>query len=189
MLKVLRWFRGIVVIDEAYIDFSERESYIKYLKEFPNLVILQTFSKAYGCAAIRLGMAFASKEIIDILSKIKYPYNVNQLTQQQAISMLHKHYEIERWVKTLKEERDYLEAEFEKLPCTIKLFPSDANFFLAKVTDAKKIYAYLVSKGIIVRNRTNVSLCRDCLRITIGTRPENDTLLEALNAFGMQSGK
>lgn len=140
-------------------------------------------AKAWGCAAIRLGMAFASVEIIGILSKIKYPYNVNQLTQQQAISMLHKHYEIERWVKTLKEERDYLEEEFEKLPCTIKLFPSDANFFLVKVTDAVKIYNYLVGEGIIVRNRHSVSLCCNCLRVTVGTRIENNTLLAALRKY------
>ena len=112
----------------AYNDFSSAPSFLEDLDKYPNLVVFQTFSKAWGCAAIRLGMAFASTEIIAILSKIKYPYNVNQLTQQQAVSMLHKHYEIERWVKTLKEERDYLEEEFRKLSCTIKLFPSDANF-------------------------------------------------------------
>jgi histidinol-phosphate aminotransferase len=173
----------LVMLDEAYNDFSQAPSFLEELDKYPNLVVFQTFSKAWGCAAIRLGMAFASKEIIDILSKIKYPYNVNQLTQQQAISMLHKHYEIERWVKTLKEERDYLEAEFEKLPCTIKLFPSDANFFLAKVTDAVKIYNYLVGEGIIVRNRHNISLCCNCLRVTVGTRVENNTLLAALKNY------
>ena len=183
ILTLLRQFQGIVIVDEAYADFSEAPSFLSRLDEFPNLIVLQTFSKAWGCAAIRLGMAFASKEIIDILSKIKYPYNVNQLTQQQAIAMLHKHYEIERWVKTLKEERDYLEAEFEKLPCTIKLFPSDANFFLAKVTDAVKIYNYLVGEGIIVRNRHNISLCCNCLRVTVGTRVENNTLLAILKKY------
>ena len=171
------------MLDEAYNDFSKAPSFLEELDKYPNLVVFQTFSKAWGCAAIRLGMAFASKEIIDILSKIKYPYNVNQLTQQQAIAMLHKHYEIERWVKTLKEERDYLEAEFEKLPCTIKLFPSDANFFLAKVTDAVKIYNYLVGEGIIVRNLHNISLCCNCLRVTVGTRVENNTLLAILKKY------
>ena len=170
-------------VDEAYSDFSDAPSFLEELDKYPNLVVFQTFSKAWGCAAIRLGMAFASVEIIGILSKIKYPYNVNQLTQQQAISMLHKHYEIERWVKTLKEERDYLEEEFEKLPCTIKLFPSDANFFLVKVTDAVKIYNYLVGEGIIVRNRHSVSLCCNCLRVTVGTRIENNTLLAALRKY------
>ena len=180
---LLREFEGLVILDEAYSDFSDAPSFLEELDKYPNLVIFQTFSKAWGCAAIRLGMTFASVEIIGILSKIKYPYNVNQLTQQQAISMLHKHYEIERWVKTLKEERDYLEEEFEKLPCTIKLFPSDANFFLVKVTDAVKIYNYLVGEGIIVRNRHSVSLCCNCLRVTVGTRIENNTLLAALRKY------
>ena len=182
--KVLCRFEGLVMLDEAYNDFSAAPSFLEELDKYPNLVVFQTFSKAWGCAAIRLGMAFASTEIIGILSKIKYPYNVNLLTQQQAISMLHKHYEIERWVKTLKEERDYLEEEFRKLPCTIKLFPSDANFFLVKVTDAVKIYNYLVGEGIIVRNRHSVSLCCNCLRVTVGTRVENDTLLAALRKYG-----
>ena len=180
---LLREFEGLVILDESYSDFSDAPSFLEELDKYPNLVVFQTFSKAWGCAAIRLGMAFASVEIIGILSKIEYPYNVNQLTQQQAISMLHKHYEIERWVKTLKEERDYLEEEFEKLPCTIKLFPSDANFFLVKVTDAVKIYNYLVGEGIIVRNRHSVSLCCNCLRVTVGTRIENNTLLAALRKY------
>ena len=187
--KIIREFDGLVILDEAYNDFSEAPSFLDELDKYPNLIVLQTFSKAWGCAAIRLGMAFASQEIISIFSKIKYPYNVNLLTQKEAIAMMHRHYEVERWVKSLLEERARLIDEFIQLPCCEKIYPTDANFFLAKVTDAKKIYAYLVSKGIIVRNRTNVSLCRDCLRITIGTRPENDTLLEALNDFGMQSGK
>ncbi|WP_349937155.1 aminotransferase class I/II-fold pyridoxal phosphate-dependent enzyme, partial [Bacteroides cellulosilyticus] len=141
------------------------------------------FSKAWGCAAIRLGMAFASTEIIGILSKIKYPYNVNQLTQKQAIEMLHKYYEIERWVKRLKEEREDLEKRFSELPLTVKVFPSDANFFLARVTDAVKIYNYLVGEGIIVRNRNSISLCGNCLRVTVGTRMENDKLIEALKSY------
>ena len=147
------------------------------------MIVFQTFSKAWGCAAIRLGMAFASKEIISIFSKIKYPYNVNLLTQKEAVMMLHRHYEVERWVKSLLEERTRLVNEFVELPCCEKIYPTDANFFLAKVTDAKKIYNYLVGKGIIVRNRTSISLCRDCLRVTIGTRPENDMLWEALKNY------
>ena len=180
---LIRQFDGLVILDEAYNDFSEAPSFLENLNRYPNLIVLQTFSKAWGCAAIRLGMAFASPDIIGILSKIKYPYNVNQLTQKQAVEMLHRYYEIERWVKTLKEERDYLEEEFEKLPCTIKLFPSDANFFLVKVTDAVKIYNYLVGEGIIVRNRHSVSLCCNCLRVTVGTRIENNTLLAALRKY------
>ena len=129
---LLREFEGLVILDEAYSDFSDAPSFLEELDKYPNLVVFQTFSKAWGCAAIRLGMAFASVEIIGILSKIKYPYNVNQLTQQQAISMLHKHYEIERWVKTLKEERDYLEEEFEKLPCTSNCSRLMRTFFWLK---------------------------------------------------------
>lgn len=181
--KLIREFEGLVVLDEAYNDFSEAPSFLEELGKYPNLIVLQTFSKAWGCAAIRLGMAFASPEIIGIFSKIKYPYNVNELTQKQAMEMLHRYYEIERWVETLKEERSYLEKEFAALPCTVEVFPSDANFFLARVTDAVKIYNYLVGEGIIVRNRNSISLCGNCLRVTVGTRVENDKLLEALRNF------
>ena len=180
---LLREFEGLVILDEAYSDFSDAPSFLEELDKYPNLVVFQTFSKAWGCAAIRLGMAFASKEITSIFSKIKYPYNVNLLTQKEAVMMLHRHYEVERWVKSLLEERTRLVNEFVELPCCEKIYPTDANFFLAKVTDAKKIYNYLVGKGIIVRNRTSISLCRDCLRVTIGTRPENDMLLEALKNY------
>ena len=128
-------------------------------------------------------MAFASSEIIGILNKIKYPYNVNLLTQKQAMEALLRYYDIERWVNALKEERGLLEAEFAKLPCTVKLFPSNANFFLVRVTDAVAIYDYLVKKGIIVRNRHSVALCGNCLRVTVGTRLENETLLEALKEY------
>lgn len=181
--KVLNSFDGLVVVDEAYNDFSEAPSLLADLDRYPNLIVLQTFSKAWGCAAIRLGMAFASTDIISIFSKIKYPYNVNQLTQKQALEMLHRHYEIDRWVKILKEERGYLESEFARLPCTVHIFPSDANFFLVRVTDAMKIYNYLVGEGIIVRNRHTVSLCGNCLRVTVGTRVENDKLLNALRHY------
>lgn len=181
--KVLNSFDGLVVVDEAYNDFSEAPSLLADLDRYPNLIVLQTFSKAWGCAAIRLGMAFASTDIISIFSKIKYPYNVNQLTQKQALEMLHRHYEIDRWVKILKEERGYLESEFARLPCTVHIFPSDANFFLVHVTDAIKIYNYLVGEGIIVRNRHTVSLCGNCLRVTVGTRVENDKLLDALRHY------
>ncbi len=181
--KTIREFDGLVILDEAYNDFSEAPSFLKELDQYPNLIVLQTFSKAWGCAAIRLGMAFASQEIISIFNKIKYPYNVNRLTQEQAIDMLRRYDEIERWIQTLKEERERLEKEFAKLPCTMKIFPSDANFFLARVTDAVKIYDYLVGRGIIVRNRNSVSLCGNCLRITVGTRSENERLVEALAEY------
>lgn len=181
--KLLSSFQGLVVLDEAYNDFSEVPSFLTELEKYPNLIVLQTFSKAWGCAAIRLGMAFASPQIIAVFNKIKYPYNVNLLTQKQAIEMLHRYYEVERWVRTLKEERGYLEAAFAKLPCTVKIYPSNANFFLARVTDAVKIYNYLVGQGIIVRNRHSVTLCGNCLRVTVGTRIENNKLIEALKNF------
>lgn len=181
--ELLEEFDGLVVLDEAYIDFSDSPSFLEVLDKYPNLIVLQTFSKAWGCAAIRLGMAFASKEIIGILSKIKYPYNVNQLTQQQALEMLKRHDEVERWVEILKEERELLADRFHELPLTLEVFPSDANFFLVKMKNAVKIYNYLVSKGIIVRNRHSVSLCGNCLRVTVGTREENDKLIEALKNY------
>ena len=178
--SLLNKFDGLVIVDEAYIDFSSSESLLKDLDKYPNLIVLQTFSKAWGCAAIRLGMAFASPEIIGIFNKIKYPYNVNRLTQEEAIRVLQHPETIKGWVNTLLEERARVMEEFVKLPCCVRVFPTDANFFLAKVYEATQIYNYLVSEGIIVRNRTNVALCNDCLRITIGTKEENEALLDAL---------
>ncbi len=178
--SLLKKFDGLVVVDEAYIDFSSSESLLKDLEQYPNLIVLQTFSKAWGCAAIRLGMAFASPEIIAIFNKIKYPYNVNRLTQEEAMKVLKQPELIKAWVNTLLEERTRVMDEFVKLPCCVRVFPTDANFFLVKVYEATQIYNYLVSEGIIVRNRTNVALCNDCLRITIGTKEENDALLDAL---------
>ena len=182
--KTLAAFSGLVIIDEAYNDFSSAPSFLQQLDKYPNLVVFQTFSKAWGCAAIRLGMAFASAEIISIFNKIKYPYNVNQLTQQQALSMLQRYDEIEGWVKELIAERGRLMDAFSSLTCVKEIFPSDANFFLARVTDAGAIYNYLVAKGIIVRNRSSISLCGNCLRVTVGTPAENKTLLDALQAYG-----
>lgn len=182
--KTLAVFSGLVIIDEAYNDFSSAPSFLQQLDKYPNLVVFQTFSKAWGCAAIRLGMAFASAEIISIFNKIKYPYNVNQLTQQQALSMLQRYDEIEGWVKELIAERGRLMDAFSTLTCVKEIFPSDANFFLTRVTDAGAIYNYLVAKGIIVRNRSSISLCGNCLRVTVGTPAENKTLLEALQAYG-----
>ena len=183
---LLNKFDGLVVVDEAYIDFADAPSLLDDLDKYPNLIVLQTFSKAWGSAAIRLGMAFASPEIIAIFNKIKYPYNVNLLTQQAAIQLLQQPEQIKAWVNILLEERSRVMKEFEQLPCCIRVFPTDANFFLAKVYEATAIYNYLVSEGIIVRNRTNVALCKDCLRITIGTKEENDTLLEALRKIEVE---
>ena len=183
---LLNKFDGLVVVDEAYIDFADAPSLLADLDKYPNLIVLQTFSKAWGSAAIRLGMAFASPEIIAIFNKIKYPYNVNLLTQQAAIQLLQQPEQIKAWINILLEERSRVMKEFEQLPCCIRVFPTDANFFLAKVYEATAIYNYLVSEGIIVRNRTNVALCKDCLRITIGTKEENDTLLEALRKIEVE---
>jgi histidinol-phosphate aminotransferase len=140
-------------------------------------------SKAWGCAAIRLGMAFASEEIIDLFNKVKYPYNINSLTMRQAMDALQGREDVEKWVTMLLQERSRLMSAFNELPICLKIYPSDANFFLAKMTDAQAIYDYLVKKGIIVRNRTRVRLCDNCLRVTIGTKGENTELLSALRQY------
>ena len=181
--KVLNGFDGIVIVDEAYSDFSEQRPFRLDLAQHPNIIVLNTFSKAWGCAAIRLGMAFASKEIIALYNKVKYPYNVNMLTQQQATNALSSRKDIEDWVRLLIQERTRMMRAFLDLPICEKVYPSDANFFLAKMSDAQAIYDYLVDKGIIVRNRTRVTLCNECLRITIGTKSENTELLGALRSF------
>ncbi len=181
--KVLNGFDGIVIVDEAYSDFSEQRPFRLDLAQYPNIIVLNTFSKAWGCAAIRLGMAFASKEIIALYNKVKYPYNVNMLTQQQASNALSSRKDIEDWVRLLLQERTRMMRAFLDLPICEKVYPSDANFFLAKMSDAQAIYDYLVDKGIIVRNRTRVTLCNECLRITIGTKSENTELLGALRSF------
>lgn len=183
MLKVIEGFEGIVIVDEAYIDFARQQSMRQELPTHPNLIILQTMSKAWGSAAIRLGMAFASKEIIAIYNKVKYPYNVNQLTQQQAMAMLKDPFEVDKTVKILLQERTRLMQSFLELPICEKIYPTDANFFLARMTDATRIYDYLVEQGIIVRNRSRIQLCDNCLRITIGTRTENNELLSALRQY------
>ena len=183
MLKVINGFDGIVVVDEAYIDFAQQMSLRQELPTHPNLIILQTMSKAWGSAAIRQGMAFASKEIINIYNKVKYPYNINLLSQQKAMEILRDPYEVDKQVKVLLQERTRLLQAFQDLPICEQLFPTDANFFLARMNDAQKIYDYLVSKGIIVRNRSRIHLCNNCLRITIGTRSENNELVSALRQY------
>ena len=181
--KVLEQFEGIVIIDEAYSDFSQEKPFRLELRNYKNLIVLNTFSKAWGCAAIRLGMAFAHPEIINIYNKVKYPYNVNQMTQQKAMEVLKEPYETDKVIRILLQERARLISAFRDLPICEGIYPTDANFFLAKMTDAQKIYDYLVNKGIIVRNRTRISLCNNCLRITIGTKTENAELLSALRQY------
>lgn len=180
LYQVLDTFQGIVVIDEAYVDFSTEPSFLGELENFPNLMVLQTMSKAWGAAGIRLGMAFASPEIITVLNKIKYPYNVNLLTQEYALSRLNETRNKEMQVETIIHERERLQEELPKINCVRKIYPTDANFLLVEVTDANAIYEKLVQRGIIVRNRTNVTLCNGCLRITVGKPDENKELIMAL---------
>ena len=181
--KVIESFEGLVIVDEAYSDFSAQKTFRSEILKHPNLIVLNTMSKAWGCAAIRLGMAFASQEIISIFNKVKYPYNINLLTQQQALEALKDPFEVDKWVKILLEERSRMMGAFKLLPICEEVYPTDANFFLAKMNDAPKIYNYLVDKGIIVRNRHRVKLCMNCLRITIGTKTENGELIAALRQY------
>ena len=180
IVRTIEGFDGIVIVDEAYSDFSAQQPLRTELAKYPNLIVLNTMSKAWGCAAIRLGMAFASQEIIGLFNKVKYPYNVNILTQHQALEALNDPFQVDKWVRMLKLERDRMIEAFKLLPTCEQVYPTDANFFLAKMTDAQGIYDYLVDKGVIVRNRTRVKLCQNCLRITIGTKTENNELIAAL---------
>lgn len=173
-------FSGIVVIDEAYIDFTSNESWIKELEKHPNIIVIQTFSKAYGMAGIRLGMCFASPQIINYLNKIKPPYNINMLTQIEGLKQLNSLPQIEENVNVIIKERDALEKMLINLSFVEEVYPSNANFLLIKVDDATKRYQQLVAKNIVVRNRTNQPLCNNTLRITIGTPFENNTLLTVL---------
>ena len=172
-----------MVVDEAYIDFTSSPSFTQELSKYPNLAILQTFSKAWGLAGLRLGMCFASKEIISVLNKIKYPYNVNIRTQELALEALSNRQQKENWVKEILVERSKLADALEKLAITQKVYPSDANFILVKVTDAHGIYKRLMDMGIIVRDRSNVKLCDNCLRITVGSPQENERLIAALKSI------
>ncbi len=181
--KILNSFDGIVIVDEAYIDFASEATWLGDLDKYPNLIVLQTFSKAWGLAAVRLGMAFASPDIIKLFNKVKYPYNVNILTQNFVNEELDKLELRKEWISILLKGRDYLKAELPKLPFVEKIYPTDANFLLVKVADANGLYKQLADKGVIVRNRNSVSLCAGCLRITVGTDEENKTLIETLQSL------
>lgn len=181
--KLLKAFKGIVVLDEAYIDFSSHPSWVKRLNDYPNLIILQTLSKAWASAGVRLGMAFASEEIIALFNKVKYPYNVNILTQEKALEMLRNPKKVSEWVDILLKERAKMVADLGQLAIVEKIYPTDANFVLVKVNDAVKTYNHLVSKGIIVRSRHTVVLCGNCLRITVGTQEENAILMKELKTL------
>lgn len=176
-------FKGIVVIDEAYIDFSNEKSWLKYLKEYPNLIITQTLSKAYGMAGIRLGICYASEEIISILNRIKPPYNVNELTQKKAIAQLEQSNITQQHVTQILQERSILIDKLASIPFVSKIYPSDANFVLVKVDNATKRYNQLIEKGIVTRNRTTQPGCENCLRLTVGTPKENKFLIETLNSI------
>jgi histidinol-phosphate aminotransferase len=180
---VLNNFEGIVVIDEAYINYSRHRSFVAELNEYPNLVVMQTFSKAWGLAALRLGINFASQEIISILNKIKPPYNINQATQELALKALDNLDDVNTMIRDTVKEREELVKELVQLPLVQKVYPSDANFVLAKMDQATRIYDYLKEKGIIVRNRSNVVLCEDCLRITVGTPEQDKQLLKTLKEY------
>ncbi|TDO22987.1 histidinol-phosphate transaminase [Pedobacter duraquae] len=180
---ILANFEGLVVIDEAYINFSKQRTFIQELTEYPNLVILQTFSKAWGLAALRLGMAFAARPVIDILNKVKPPYNINQATQDIALEALKNVEQVNEWIRITVSERDRLSKSLAEMDLVKKVYPSDANFILAEVTDAEGVYNYLVEQGIIVRDRSKVTLCEGCLRITVGTSTENETLLNNLKSY------
>ena len=179
--QLLRGFEGLVVVDEAYIDFSAQPSFLAELSQYPNLIVLQTFSKAWGAAAIRLGMAFAAPAIIEVLNKIKYPYNINLLVQNKALELMENEAEMRQEVKAILAERVRMAKLLSEAPFGFEVFPSDANFLLVRVGDADRLYKALVDRGIIVRNRNRVLKCQGCLRITIGLPAVNDLLLHALS--------
>ncbi len=181
--KLLARFTGIVVMDEAYSDFSSVRPYRLDLQVHPNLIVLNTLSKAWASAAIRLGMAFASEEIIELMNRVKYPYNISLPTQKEALAILQKEVQVKEWVQLILSERTRLMAAFARLPLCREMFPTEANFFLARVSEATKIYHYLIACGIVVRDRSRVELCADALRVTIGTPLENDALLDALRKY------
>ena len=180
---VLNNFEGLVVIDEAYINFSKQKSLIQELTEYPNLVVMQTLSKAWGLAALRLGMSFASEDIIEVYNKIKPPYNISQATQELVLAALENVEQVNGFIKDLVQGREELTVELVQLTLVKKIYPSDANFLLVKVEDARAIYEYLLARAIVVRDRSKVELCEGCLRITVGTEKENQQLLDALKEF------
>jgi histidinol-phosphate aminotransferase len=180
IVSLLKNFNGIVVLDEAYIDFSEKDSWLQEINDYPNLVITQTLSKAYGMAGIRLGILYASAEIITILNKIKPPYNVNILTQTKALEYLENYELVKSQIIDIKDQRNILYGQLLNLDFVKNIYQTDANFILLKVDDANKRYNQILEKGIVIRNRTNDALCENCLRITIGTEAENQKLIEVL---------
>ncbi|MGE5108809.1 MAG: pyridoxal phosphate-dependent aminotransferase, partial [Sphingobacteriales bacterium] len=180
---VLNNFEGLVVIDEAYINFSRQKSLIQELTEYPNLVVMQTLSKAWGLAALRLGMSFASEDIIEVCNKIKPPYNIGQATQELVLEALKNVEQVNGFIKELVQSREELVTDLARLPLVKKIYPSDANFLLVKVENARAVYEYLLTKAIVVRDRSKVELCDGCLRITVGTKEENKQLIDNLKTL------
>ncbi len=183
METLLANFNGLVVIDEAYINYSRQKTFIQELTEYSNLVVLQTLSKAWGLAGLRVGMAFASEEIIEIFNKVKPPYNINEASQLLALQALQNVEQVNNWIKETVAEREKLKLELNTLESVITIYPSDANFILVKTIKPKEIYQFMVNRGIIIRDRSKVELCEGCLRITIGTPNENELLIEAFKNF------
>jgi histidinol-phosphate aminotransferase len=181
---ILNNFSGLVVIDEAYINFSRHRSFIQELGDYPNLVVLQTMSKAWGLAGLRVGMAFASEAIVEVLNKVKPPYNISESTQELVLKALEEVGQVNDMIRILVQLREQLAVELAALPMVHKVYPSDANFLLVKTDDARGIYDHLLNAGVVVRDRSKVDLCAGCLRITVGTEPENRALIEAMGRYG-----
>lgn len=177
---LLNNFKGLVIVDEAYINFSKQKSFVQELTEYPNLVVLQTLSKAWGLAGLRLGMAFASTAIIEILNRVKPPYNINQATQELVLTALEEVGQINDMIRLLVDMRDALTEVFASMPTVETVYPSDANFILVKIKEARAVYEFLLTKGIVLRDRSNVQLCNDCLRITVGSEQDNTLLVDAM---------
>ena len=176
-------FNGLIVVDEAYINFSRQKTFIQELTEYANLVVLQTLSKAWGLAGLRVGMAFASEEIIEVMNKVKPPYNINEASQELALKALQNVAQVNDWIKETLAQRDKLVLNLKNFDFVLDIYPSDANFILVKTTDPKAIYNFLVERGIIVRDRSKIDLCEGSLRITVGTPTENDILLNTLQEY------
>lgn len=177
---LLNNFKGLVIVDEAYINFSKQKSFVQELTEYPNLVVLQTLSKAWGLAGLRLGMAFASTAIIEILNRVKPPYNINQATQELVLTALEEVGQINDMIRLLVDMREALAEVFASMPTVETVYPSDANFILVKIKEARAVYEFLLTKGIVLRDRSNVQLCNDCLRITVGSEQDNTLLVDAM---------
>jgi histidinol-phosphate aminotransferase len=180
---LLNNFPGIIIIDEAYINFSKQKTFIQELTEYPNLIVMQTLSKAWGLAALRLGLCFASMDMIDIFNKVKPPYNINEASQRVALDALPETEQVNAWIKETVQERNTLSKALLQFSFVRKVYPADANFVLVKVTDADALYQYLADNEIVVRNRTKEVLCENCLRITVGTPEENSNLLSTLKKY------